>query len=107
MKYWEINALQCVPKEGDMINVVQIVNWTRVYEKNEDQLYTVQKQGMQYFESPDEASFTPYDELTFDQVCGWLEAKIDVNELDAQLDQIMHEQLNPKIITPPLPFKEN
>lgn len=96
----------CVPKEGELINVVQVVFWKRVFSKNEEFFSrAVEISGSQNFAAPDEASFTPYNELTKEQVCEWLEQKINVNELDAQLDTMMEAATNPPIVQIPLPWE--
>lgn len=106
MKYWEITSMQCVPKEGELVDVVQVVFWKRVFSQDGEPVpRIVEISGSQNFAAPDEASFTPYNELTKEQVCGWLDQKIDVNELDAQLDVMMESVINPPIVQMPLPWK--
>lgn len=106
MKYWEITSMQCVPKEGELIDVVQVVFWKRVFSQDGEPVpRIVEISGSQNFAAPDEASFTPYNELTKEQVCGWLDQKIDVNELDAQLDVMMAAAITPSVTQMPLPWK--
>jgi hypothetical protein len=38
-------------------------------------------------------------------VCGWLEAGLDQVSLDENLDSQIENQINPKIVSLPLPFQ--
>jgi hypothetical protein len=55
-------------------------------------------------QTPSETDFTAYPDLTYDQVCSWLDAGLDVSALDLNLDAQIENQVNPPIITLPLPF---
>ncbi len=46
----------------------------------------------------------PSKHLTYDIVCGWLDASLDVAALDLNLDQQIKNQVNPPIVILPLPF---
>jgi hypothetical protein len=54
--------------------------------------------------TPSETDFTAYPDLTYEQVCGWLDAGLDVPALDANLDQQIENIINPPLITLPLPW---
>lgn len=49
--------------------------------------------------------FTAYADLTKDQVWGWVADKINVDEIKLNLDKQIAEQVNPPIVTLPLPFE--
>lgn len=105
MKTWYIGSMQCAPKENEMIDVVKVVNWSRVYQKDiNGKTYTQRIIGVQNFPLPEESSFIPYDQLTFDQVCEWLDSTVNVSEIDAQLDVMMEQAINPPVIELPLPW---
>lgn len=102
---WQINALDCVPKEGQMIDVVSIVHWSRIAEKNiNNELIKVFVYGTMSCPSPSETDFTAYPDLTYEQICSWLDAGLNVSELDANLDSQIENIINPSIVTLPLPF---
>jgi hypothetical protein len=102
---WKINALDCVPKEGEMINVVLIVYWTRLAEKYiGSEPIQVSIYGTMGCASPSETDFTAYADLTYDQICSWLDAGVKVAELDANLDSQIENIINPPIVNLPLPF---
>ena len=98
---WQINALDCIPKEGQMTDVVSIVHWSRFAEKENIQ---VSVYGTMSCASPSETDFTAYPDLTFEQICEWLEAGLNVSELDANLDSQIENIINPAIVNLPLPW---
>ena len=57
-----------------------------------------------YCQSPSETDFTAYPDLTYDQICSWLDAGLNVAELDADLDSQIENIINPPIVTLPLPW---
>lgn len=98
---WVINALDCVPKEGQMIDVVSVVHWSRIAQQDDIQ---VSSYGTMSCPQPSETDFTAYPDLTYEQVCGWLDAGLDVESIDLGLDGQIENIINPPIVTPPLPF---
>lgn len=48
--------------------------------------------------------FTPYDQLTEDQVWGWINPSIDRPAVEANLQAMLAAQQNPEVVTPPLPW---
>ena len=105
MKQWYINAMDCKPQDGDLTDFVVVVHWTRnAKETINDVEYFASVYGTQSFSAADVTDFIPYEELTYEEVCGWLDSTIDVAALDLNLDQQIENQVNPPIVTPPLPF---
>lgn len=105
MKQWYINAMDCKPQDGDLTDFVVVVHWNRnAKETINDVEYFASVYGTQSFSAADVTDFIPYEELTYEEVCGWLDSTIDVAALDLNLDQQIENQVNPPIVTPPLPF---
>ena len=50
--------------------------------------------------------FTPYADLTQDQVWGWINPSIDRPEIEANLQAMIDAQKNPTVVTPPLPWAQ-
>jgi len=102
---WVINQMNCVPQEGQLMDVVQTVHWTRTATKivGAEPIF-VSVYGTMACATPSETDFTAYPDLTYEQVCGWLDAGLDVPALDANLDQQIENIINPPIITLPLPW---
>jgi hypothetical protein len=105
MKKWIINQMNCVPKDGDLIDFVVNVHWIRTANKvvNEKE-YFASVYNYQSLPKDEVADFIPYEDLTYEIVCGWLDSIVDVKALDANLDAQIENQINPPIITLPLPW---
>jgi hypothetical protein len=98
---WIINSMDCVPEESQLIDVVSVIHWSR-FAKQED--IEVSVYGTMNCATPSETDFTAYPDLTYDQVCSWLDTGLNVTELDANLDSQINNIINPPIITLPLPW---
>ena len=99
---WTIAQLNVTSKD-DLSDVVIIAHW----------VLTDTQEG--YFGStygsvelpPPSGDFTPYDELTQEQVLGWIwENGVNKNEQEATVQALIDAQINPPILTPPLPWSE-
>lgn len=105
MNTWIILAMDTKPSEDGLDNVVSCVHWRRqASEEVDGKSYLVEIYGAMGCSAPDPMAFTPYEDLTFDQVCGWLEANLDVAELDNSLATQIEDQKNPPIVQLPLPW---
>ena len=105
MKYWFINQMESLPTDGDLKDFVINVHWNRnAKEKINGVEYFASVYGAQSFSKDDVANFIPYEDLTYDIVCGWLDSTIDTEALDLNLDAQIENQVNPPIVVLPLPF---
>lgn len=98
---WVISSMDEYPQSEGLTDVVFNVHWRR---QAEDEQYFAEVYGCQAVSQPDPSQFTPYDQLTFEQVCGWLEASMDVPAMDASLAQQIEDLNNPKVVSLPLPW---
>ena len=107
MKYWFINQLDSIPKlDGDLTDFVVVAHWSRFAKETiNEKEYTASVYGAQSFSKDDVTNFIPYEDLTYDIVCGWLDASLNVEALDLNLDAQIENQVNPPIISLPLPFQ--
>ena len=102
---WIINQMDCVPQEGSLVDVVSVVHWTREATKYVGaEPIVVSVYGTMACQTPSETDFTAYPNLTYDQVCSWLDNGLDVAALDLNLDAQIENQVNPPIVVLPLPF---
>ena len=109
IKYdWIISAMKCKIKEDNLSDVVILVHWrynaTSVVEEEE---YFASTYGATSVPMPSGEDFTPYEDLTKDQVVGWLEAILDVPAMQLSLEANIELQINPINVTLPPPFKNN
>ena len=103
---WVISALDSYPKiADDLTDVICVIHWRYQAEQvQDDKTYFAEVYGASSVPSPDPADFVPYEEVTYEMVCGWLESILDVDSLNANVDSQIADQITPKIVTLPLPF---
>jgi len=98
---WIIERLLVKPTEGSETNVVITADWR--CNGSQDQ-YSGTCYGSCSF-APPSGSFTPYDQLTEQQVLDWCFANgVDKTSIEANVTQQINDQINPPIIAPPLPW---
>ena len=103
IKYnWEITAMEVVLNQDGLSNVVSNIDW-RLIATVEGEKYRAEKWAKQYVSAPDANTFTAYDELTKEQVVGWLESVLDVPQLKEYLEEQINLQANPvtALLAPP------
>jgi hypothetical protein len=103
---WVVSSMNEYPKTSDdLIDVVFVVNWRRSATSVVDgKTYYTDTYGALNVPAPDPTDFTPYPDLTFDQVCGWLDAGLDVASIDSGLAVQIENQINPPVVSLPLPW---
>lgn len=107
-KQWVISQLECKIQEGDLQNVVYTIHYRRqATEVDGDKTYFAETYSTLSLPAPDPSDFTPYEDLTKEQVEGWLDELLPVSDIDASLDAQIELQKNPTTSTPPLPWSEN
>ena len=98
---WIIERLLVKPTEGSLTDVVITADWR--CNGSQDQ-YSGTCYGSASFAPPTEA-FTPYPDLTQDQVLGWCFANgVDKSAIEANVTAQIENQINPPVIAPPLPW---
>jgi hypothetical protein len=105
---WVISAMECRVHEENMDDVVIIVHWRyQARELHEEKEYFAETYGAASVGMPDPENFTPYDQLTEEQVVGWLEAELDVPAMTAILQENIDLQINPVVVTLPPAWQQN
>jgi hypothetical protein len=98
---WIIERLLVRKVEGTYSDVVITADWR--CNGTQDQ-YSGTCYGSCSFAPPSD-SFTPYEDLTQDQVLGWCFASgVDQTAIEANVSLQIADQINPPIIAPPLPW---
>jgi hypothetical protein len=101
---WNIQSLDCVPQEDGKTDIVVTAHWT-VSATNGT--YTGSAYGTQSFTYDAGKAFIPYNSLTQDEVVGWVQAGMGIDAVTAlqeNLDKQIADQIDPPIVTPPLPW---
>lgn len=104
---WTVNAMDCYPQENGNADVVFVVHWTCSGQQvSGDNTYT----GSVYSTCSipyTSGTFTPYAQLTEQQVLGWVWANgVDKVATEAAVQAQINNQINPPVITPPLPWSQ-
>jgi hypothetical protein len=98
---WLISQMDTAPSEDGLTDVVKTVHWR--YE-GKDAEYTAEVYGAMACATPSETDFTAYEDLTYEQVCEWLEAGLNVEAMNENLATQIENLKNPPIVNLPLPF---
>lgn len=105
---WVISAMECRVHEENMDDVVIIVHWRyQARELHEEKEYFAETYGATSVGMPDPETFTPFDQLTKEQVVGWLEEELDVDQMNASLQENINLQINPVTVTLPPAWQQN
>jgi hypothetical protein len=103
---WVINQMDTKPTEDGLTDVVVTVHWTRAAETFfGGEPINVSCYGTMSCTTPSSTDFTAYPDLTYEQVCGWLDAGLDVASIDLGLDKQIENIINPPIVVLPLPWQ--
>lgn len=102
---WGIVQLDAYPEKDGLTDVVFTVHWNLTGDDGEGHTgYAYGSVGVTLDEG---GSYTPYNELTKEQVVGWVQESLgaeQVASLEASVASQIEQQINPTVVTPPLPF---
>ena len=99
---WTVTAMDCYPQESGNTDVVFNVHWTCA---GTDGTYNASVYSTCSVPAPSGSAFTPYADLTQDQVLGWIWANgVDKFATESAVVQQIDNQINPPVVTPPLPW---
>lgn len=102
--YWYVQSLECYPESGGQQNVIFKIYWQLdgTDGPNSGTIYgdvnTTYTAG---------GPFTPYNQLTQDQVIGWVKEALGpegIAEAQANVDAQIAAAANPPVVSPPLPW---
>jgi len=115
---WIITSMDCTPSLDGLTNVVSAVHWR--YKGTTEDGITSEIYGVTPVGQPNPNNFVDYNNLTFQQVSGWLEliysqeipleeGQTEIKETQlSSMKKIIEDKINlminPPIITLPLPF---
>lgn len=98
---WLIERLLVKPLEGSNPDVVITADWRC---NGTDEAYSGTCYGSCSFQPPS-GSFTPYDDLTEQQVLDWCyENGVDKTAIEANVTLQIENQINPPVVALPLPW---
>ena len=98
---WLIERLLVKPTEGSNTDVVITADWRC---NGSQDNYSGTCYGSCSFQPPS-GSFTPYEDLTQDQVLQWCYANgVDKSAIEANVTAQIANQINPPVVSLPLPW---
>lgn len=101
---WTVVQMDCYPEADGETDVVFTVHWTLT---GTDGTYTGSVYGSQAVTVDPAAPFTPYADLTQDQVIGWAQDAMGAEQVTAFEDNVAQQiadQIDPPVVVPPLPW---
>ena len=101
---WLITALDCIPNAPEGADYVVTAHWQC---NGTDGTYNAIVYSTCSFPVVQGDNFTPFSQLTQDQVLGWCWANgVDKTATEAAVEQQLQNQINPPIVQPPLPWSQ-
>ena len=106
---WIIERLLVKPTEGSYTDVVITADWRcngveTTGSGDTEKTYSGTCYGSCSFAAPT-GSFTPYPDLTQDQVLGWCyENGVDQAAIETNVTAQINDQINPPVVSLPLPW---
>ena len=98
---WLIERLLTKPVEGSLTDVVITADWRC---NGTDETYSGTCYGSCSF-APPTGSFTPYHDLTQEQVLSWCFANgVDQSAIEANVSLQIQNQIDPPVVALPLPW---
>lgn len=101
---WGVVQMDAYPEYDGETDVVFNVHWTLTGVEGNYQGYVYGSQAVTLDSS---APFTPYADLTEAQVIGWVQAAMGPEQVAAYEDNVeqqIADQIDPPVVTPPLPW---
>jgi hypothetical protein len=103
---WNVVSMDAYPELDGETDVVFTVHWTLT---GTDGTYNGSVYGSVGVTLNPDAPFTPYSSLTQAQVIGWVQDALgeeQVASYEANVAQQIENQIDPPVVTPPLPWSE-
>lgn len=101
---WSVVQMDAYPEYEGATDVVFTVHWTL---NGTDGEYTGSAYGSQGLALDPEGSFTPYEDLTQEQVIGWVHNAMGEEQVAAYETAVIKQiddAKNPPVVNPPLPW---
>jgi len=99
---WNISQLNCYPEQDGLTDVVCTVHWQCT---GVDGIYVASAYSTVGVTLDPTAPYTPYEDLTQEQVLEWVWASgVDKEATELSVAQQIETQKNPPIVTLPLPW---
>jgi len=103
---WEVQWMQCYPQADGQVDVVFQVGWQcSGSQTSGGNTYNGSVYSTCSLPAPTGSDFVPYSSLTEQMVLGWIWANgVDKTATEAAVATQIANQINPPVVTPPLPW---
>jgi hypothetical protein len=116
---WQVTNMDCYPSaEGETDVVYKVYYYVEAFSSETHEVenadgtkntipYQATTCGEQALAYTGKTPYTPYSQLTNNQVIGWVQNALgdaEVNALLLKLDSMILDQINPPVVNPPLPW---
>lgn len=104
---WKVEQMTSYPTYSGKSDVVFNVGWKAICDDGGHLGYSF---GTQIIELDPSAPFTPYKDLTEDQVIEWVKSSLGedgVIKVEAEIQEMINLSKNPPVVTYPLPWATN
>jgi hypothetical protein len=98
---WSVSPLECVPSKDGLTDIIKTIHWRYT---GTDGTYSADVYGSMGLEDPEAGSFIEFDDLTEETVIGWLEANLEVETLQTNINNNIDSQINPPIVSKSAPW---
>lgn len=103
---WSITAMDCIPDVDGKTDYVVVAHWTCT---GTDGAFSGSVYNTATFVvDPQKSDYVPYADLTEEMVVGWVQETLGTDTVEAvyrSIDTQIEGQVNPPIVTPPLPWQ--
>ena len=104
---WDIVQLDAYPIKNVLANCVFAAHWTL---SGTDGTYIGSVYGSSNIILNQNGYYIPYEDLTKDQVVSWVKNALgeeEVTKYETNIEKKIADQVNPPVVTPPLPWVTN
>ena len=102
---WVISQLNCAVESEGLPNVINTIHWRYNATKvEEDKTYFAETYGASSVAQPNPQNFTPYEDVTEQEIINWLEQILPIEAMQSSLEANINLQINPVEVTLPLPW---
>ena len=98
---FKINAVDVHTQVNDLEKVVYNVHWSYLAEDENGNVASMI--GVQSVSEPDAENFTSFDQLTQADIISWIEPKMDLEQMQSNLDAQIAEEVAPTKLTLSVP----
>lgn len=99
---WTFPAFDCIIDEDGLQKVITTVHW--ILRGTDENSISAEVYGTQAVGQPNPEAFTPFTDISEDQVIGWMESSMDVDAMKANIATQINLIKNPVTEILPAPW---